>query len=494
MSSLDGWEGLRTRNAPSLLPAVVVAVAVLAGLFSAVAGAMAGYRAIYYLAVVGLVAVGAGIALTRPEPLRFSFLLLIAVLPLTNILVPPGRLGFTIFDVASVLLAAGLLLRKMFASADAPLFPARSLAFVWLLLIPCAVLARYPIHSSQQLLLIFAAYVFFWFVLQELRRPLGFERLTSLLAVVLIVVAAGVFIESFLHINLSLRGTNLNQVTYVGGVAIWRAGGFFQDPQKAGAFMASLIALLSVLCVRHRFASSGMRLLAWSAILLAMMALFMTVSRAAILACLLASGASLVLFNRWPATIKILTVCSLMLIVMGLMLTPNLWLVLLPTQLAERLANSQVEFMQRVEIWFDTWDMFANQPLTGIGFGGFQRYLIETRPLVFNFYGIGSETGSSYIPDQPESGYFKILYESGILGTLAALILLFETLRRALIGVADSTPEMRTEVVAALAGLLAFGATFATQFTAGDPRILALLAILLAVIWRPSLPQSTVRA
>lgn len=493
MSSLDGLEGIRTRSAPSFLPAVVIAIAALAGLFSAMAGAMAGYRAIYYLAVFGLVAVGAGIALTRPEPLRFSFLLLIILLPLTNILVPPGRLGFTVFDVASVLLTLGLLLRKMFTTADAPLFPARSLAFIWLLLVPCAVLARYPIHSSQQLLLVFAAYVFFWFALQELERPLGFERLTSLLAVVLIVVAVGVFIESFLHINLSLRGTNLNQVTYVGGVAIWRAGGFFQDPQKAGAFMASLIAFLLVLCVRQRFESTGMRVLLWSAILLAVLALFMTVSRAAILACMLASGASLVLFNRWPAAVKILAVCSFLLIALGLMLTPNLWLALLPSQLADRLANSQVEFLQRVEIWFDTWDMFANQPLTGIGFGGFQRYLIETRPLVMNYYGIGSETGATYIPDQPESGYFKILYEVGILGTIAALIMLFETLRRAFIGAVGSTPEIRSELVAALAALLTFCATFATLFTAGDPRILALLAILLAMIWRPSLSQPAVR-
>ena len=60
--------------------------------------------------------------------------------------------------------------------------------------------------------------------------------------------------DYFFHINLSLRGSNMNQVSYDAGLAIYRAGGFFQDPQIAGAFLACLVTFLLVLSLRGRFA------------------------------------------------------------------------------------------------------------------------------------------------------------------------------------------------------------------------------------------------
>jgi hypothetical protein len=44
--------------------------------------------------------------------------------------------------------------------------------------------------------------------------------------------------------------------------------------------------------------------------------------------------------------------------------------------------------------------------------------------------------------------------------------------------------------MAGLAALAVFAGAFVTLFTTGDPRLLALLAILLALIWRPSLPPA----
>src|SRR5258706_4619415 len=128
--------------------------------------------------------------------------------------------------------------------------------------------------------------------------------------------------------------------------------------------------------------------------------------------------------------------------------------------------------------------MFADHPLTGIGPGSFRAYLIETQPTVLDHYGYGAETGIAYIPDQPESGYLKILYEGGIAGSIAGLILAGDALRRAISVItgnhADS--DARTEGIAALAGLITFAVTFVTLFTVSDARIAAIFAFLLAVI------------
>src|SRR6266850_6133128 len=73
----------------------VLAIAVLAGMATAVAGSLAGYRAIYYVAVFGLIVIGGIVAVTRAEPLRFVFLALIACFPIASAPVPPARFGVT---------------------------------------------------------------------------------------------------------------------------------------------------------------------------------------------------------------------------------------------------------------------------------------------------------------------------------------------------------------------------------------------------------------
>ncbi|HWL62101.1 MAG TPA: O-antigen ligase family protein [Steroidobacteraceae bacterium] len=487
MQARDAYDQ-QSRNGSLMLVAAAMAVALVAGSVTALAGSMAGTRAVYLVAVPSILALGAAFALTRPQPLRVAFLVLMAVLPFVSMLMPPGRLGLTVFDVATLLLTIGLLLHKAFVQdADAPLFPAPSLAWIWLLLIPCVAFARHPLDAARGLLLIFAAYVFFWFVLQELRRPGGPERLVGLLCMTAIIVSVGLFIDYAFHINLSLRGNNPNQLTFTAGRYIWRAGGFFQDPQRAGAFLASLLMFLLMLGIRGRFQGPRLRLLLWATITIALAALFLTVSRAAILTFMVVGVVSLVAMNRWPLFLKLGGVAALLLMVVGLIVAPEFWLGLLPASLADRVAASQEEIQARVAIWVNTWEMFAGQPVTGIGMEGFAQYLLDTRPGTTDYFGLYETTGMSYIPDQPESGYLKILYESGILGSVATLLLIGATLRRAvrtLTGAGDG--GARTEVIAALASLAVFAGTFVTLFTVSDPRLLALFAILLAFIWRPS--------
>jgi O-antigen ligase len=479
------------------LPIMGVVAAVFAGTATAVVASMVGYRAVYYVAILGLIAVGGIVTVTRREPLRFAFLALIAGLPIAAYQVPPGRLGFMVFDVVMIALTLGLFGRRLMptSAASEPIFPTRSWLIAWLFAIPCAAFSLYPSLSLQVFILSFAIYAFFLFALAELGRERGFERLVLMLSVVLLVMAIGLFVDHFLHVNLSLRSSNTNQLSYVGGVEVWRAGGFFQDPQKAGAFLASMITFLLLLAIRGRFRDARTRLVVWAAIVVGSVGLITTISRAAIFACLFVSGMALFAFNRWNAAVKLLIAGSMISAVVIMALIPmETWLEILPAVVAERFQQSRLDFEHRLEIWFDTWNMFADHPMTGIGLGSFQSYLIDTRPGVFNYYGIGVAQGIVYVPDQPESGYLKILYEGGIAGSIAALLVAADAIRRAIgiIAGRDTNPDARSEGIAALAGLATFAATFITLYTVSDPRIAAILAFLLAVIWHRSLQRARV--
>ena len=491
--SRNGSSG--TIAASLTLPVVGLLAAVLAGTAAAIAATLVGSRAIYYVAILGVIAVGGIVTVTRREPLRFAFLALVAAFPIAAAQVPPGRLGFTVFDVVMLALAIGLIGRKALATTAAPgepFFPTGSWLAAWLISIPCVAFSLYPSLSLRVFLgLFFAVYVFFLFVLAELKREGGFERLTALLSAVMVVMSLGLFVDHFLHVNLSLRGSNANQLSYDGGMPIWRAAGFFQDPQKAAAYLACLISFLLVLAIRGRFHGGRLRPAVWAAIAIGSLALLATVSRGAILACAVVSATALFAFNRWHLGPKVLVMGSMISAAVIMALIPvETWMEILPRPIAERFQQSREALDHRLEIWFDTWNMFAQHPLTGIGLGSFQSYLVDTRPGVFYYYGIGAAQGTAYIPDQPESGYLKILYEGGIAGSIAALLVAGDAVRRAIGIIAVRNADARSEGIAALAGLATFAATFITLFTASDPRVAALLAFLLAVIWHRSLQRA----
>jgi O-antigen ligase len=477
-----------------LVAAVLAGVAAFAGMAIAVIGGMAGYRAIYYVAVLGLFATGSLITLTRKEPLRFAFLSLIVCLPIAAAEVPPGRFELTIFHAVMVALMIWGLARQLTGSAKTfeAIFPTRAILISFLLLVPCIVFSQYPLWSVQEFFFRnFIGYVFLLFVLEELKRDGAFERLVLLLSIVALVMAGGLFVDHFLHMNLSLRGSNFNQVAISeSGLSIYRAGGFFQDPQRAGAYLAFMITFLLLLNIRGRFSGMKLRFLVWAAIAVSFAALVTTISRTAIMACVSVSAIMFFLFNKWNAVVKMLVLGSVIVAAASMTMIPvKIWLSVLPPTVVDRFAYMEEEFNHRLAIWVDTADMFTDHPLTGIGIASFRPYLMETRPGVVNYYDIGRAEGVVYIPDQPESGYLKIIYEGGILGAMAALIVAIDLIRRALAVIASkyASPDARTEMIAALAALAAFGFTFVTLYTVSEERIVALVAIFIAVILHRSL-------
>lgn len=481
-------------STPILFILLVTATAAFAGLATSVIGGRVGYRAAYFVAVFALIAVGGLITATRREPLRFAYLALIVAFPLAMAPIPPGRYEITVFHAAMAALAAGFL-AKQWASPSRSFksfFPTHGMLIAFLLAIPCVALSLFPLWSLREFILRnVLVYVFMLFALEELGREKGLERLALLLSVVLLAMSAGLFIDHFLQLNLSLRGSNLNQATVTAsGLSIYRAGGFFQDPQRAGTYIACSIAFLLVLASRGRFAGMPMRFVVWLAIAAGTAAIVTTVSRSAILACFTFSAISLFFFNRWHAAIKLLVMGAAAAVAISFATMPlDHWVRLLPATMQDRVRSMHEELEFRKFIWFDTWDMFADHPVTGIGIASFRPYLLETRPAEFDYYGIGSAAGATYIPDQPESGYLKLLYEGGILGMLAALVLVGDALRRAVMVLLSRRADAhaRTEILAALTAMATFGVTFITLYTASDERIAALFAVFIAVILYRSL-------
>jgi O-antigen ligase len=453
-----------------------------------------GERSIYYLATAALAGAVAFVMWTRKEPLRLVFLIVIAGFPLASALIPPGRFGLSVFDAVMFALMIGVVWQRFAAGAEktVPLFPTHSWWLAWLLFLPCVALSQFPLMSLIATAAICGMYAFFLLALAEQRRPGGFERLVALLAAVLVVMAVGTFIDYAFRMNLSLREGNLNRLTYLGFTQIYRPGGFFLDPQAAGAFMATLVTFLLVLTLRGRFHAARGSAIVWLAILAGLAALALTISRGAIIACLGVSALALFAFNTWNMPTKLIVATAFAIVaVLASQTSPDVWLDQLPQTFRDRFLQSGVEAQERMKIWFDTWDMFAKHPLTGIGPSSFRPYLLATRPGVVNYYGIGTGAGVTYVPDQPESGYLKILYEGGVLGSLAALLLIADGLRRALavIGARATNPLARTDCIAALAGLLTLSVTFVTLFNVSEPRLGALFAFLLAVIWHRSLER-----
>jgi O-antigen ligase len=298
-------------------------------------------------------------------------------------------------------------------------------------------------------------------------------------------------------LNLSLRGSNPNQLTYVGGLEVWRAGGFFQDPQRAGAYLAAIGSFLLVLAVRKRFPSGPLRRLVWVTIVLGAAGLLMTISRGAIASFVGVSSVVLVAFNRWTPATKVAIVTCVALAGLAIALSPaRSWDSALPAALTGRFEHTAEELDIRRTIWLDTVDMFTDHPLVGVGPGAFRSYLLATRPGQTMYYGIGAGTDPQYVPDQPESGYLKVLYEGGVAGALALLLLVGDILRRAIrtLATPQLSPLVRSELLAGLSGLATLAATFVTLFTVSDPRVAAVFALLCAIVLeRSSQPSASVR-
>ena len=473
--------------------------AVFSGLVVAFVGNAVGIFSLIYLGALILVISALSLLLAAKNPVHRVTSMALIALPIIGYSVPPRRFAVSLLEVILFVLLILILWKRLWRTKgghqdELVLFPARSLIWVQVLLLPSVIFSMYPLVSVGNFVLNFCLYLLFIAFVNECLRAPDNDHLLRMLIYGTIVLGVGVALDRATGVNLALEVANSNQLSIADGTIVTRARGFFGDPQKAAQFMACAGCFLTVLLVRRRFARQPrLRWLAIMAVLISLVALVLTGSRGALLAMGFGLSAGFLLFNPWSLPVKLMTGLLVGVVAtVALQLPLGVYQAVVPRSVAARFAYVDQSAQERVKIWFDTWRMFADQPLQGIGLGSFRSYMAESSSVTRNFYGIGSRSGGDvYIPNQPESGYFKILYEGGLLGSLAALILLGATLARFFVVLHSRTlsADKKSEAIAAMTSLTVFAITFVTLFTISERRIVVLLALMMAFIWAPSLSR-----
>lgn len=464
--------------------------AVFLGLAVAILGNMLGIHVLYYLIALAAIVGGSIVVFLHPNPERLLFLLTVIGLPLVATMLPPRRFGISLFD-AMMLVSLVIVLTRHWANPhiaqSSPFFVSWHFLLAYSGLFILIALSHFKLHSLWVWVETLAIFVFFRSAVSYLNEKDGFERLVRWLSVAVIILFIGVLIDRFAHINLTLGGGNPNQYLLLKGELIRRAGGFFQDPQKSAQFFGCVAAFLFPLLIRQRFPGQLSKL-AGIAFLISLAGILLSGSRMALIAVLVVIPLSMTFLSRSSGVIRFLILFGTMTaaLTVASMVPLDSWAALLPSQITARFETLGESLEFRMHIWFDTWKMFADQPLWGIGPGSFRDYLRTTNPTSLGFYGLGALTGEEYIPDQPENGYLKILYEGGIIGSFCALILVWAALRKGISQALSSSSgeAAQTEALAALAGLAVFGITFLTLFTPSDEKNVVVLCLLFAVLWQ----------
>lgn len=415
--------------------------------------------------------------LSHSDPLRLGVTTLLILLPVLGVAVPPVRLQLTVFDVAALLISVLLLARALGGKRVDPA-PVPYAAWPLLLFLPAVLMALDPARALFEwlhCLLLYAVFVALAHYLQDAHWRQHFYRY---LALGLLLSSAFVIVQKLTGMNLSLYQERSMNV--VDGMLIKRGSGLFQDPQKAAQFIAVWAGVLAVLLARGACTDRWARIFALIALILAVPALLFTVSRLALAAGLAAILIGLTLLNRSGIASRIVTssIAVLLLCTAGLIFisAPRLLLNILPVEVVKRFEATDESASVRMKIWSDSWRIFTESPLAGIGPGNYQEYWLRQNPKLRR-----AQEAGLFVQDQPESGYLKILYEGGALGALGTLIFLGGFVLSGLRKLRETEPD-RTAAWAALLGMSVFLATFATLFTTSDARNAVTLVLLSALL------------
>jgi O-antigen ligase len=125
---------------------------------------------------------------------------------------------------------------------------------------------------------------------------------------------------------------------------------------------------------------------------------------------------------------------------------------------------------RRVDIWRATWEMFKDNPIAGVGFGGYWAAIPRYH-----------DASGEYIPQQAHNDYLELLASGGVIGSVIFLCSVFLFLRRAREALRSGDAFRRAACTGALAGI--FGVAvhslfdFGLHMTANAALFVALAAV-----------------
>jgi len=407
--------------------------------------------------------------LVKRRPTWILFSILLGAFPILGIIMPPVRLQLSVFHAVALI----LLLLCLRASRDEcpKTFFSRDLVYFWgplLLLLPSILLAINVQHSGIEWLEMWGYYAVVIVGLGYFSDVRRVNNAHALLSVSLAVISISVLLHKLVGVRFDWLYAERSLVS-AGSTLVKQGSGLFQDPQKAAQVIAMLTAYLTVVWKRKAVPKGAVRLMVGVSILLAIPALFLTLSRIAIAAGVFFSVVGLFLLSRQaPPTWTIVRVAVIgVLVIVGLTLGAGGLVSLLPSELQGRFSTVDVSAIGRWQIWTDTFNIFLSHPLFGIGPGNYKEYFIQANSVATDLR-TGLPTG--YVPDQPESGYLKILYEVGAIGTLAVLWFVWAAGRQIASNLRSPMPDVRSRAWGVVVAMGVFLVTFVTLFTVSDAR------------------------
>jgi O-antigen ligase len=415
------------------------------------------------------------------DSLRFLSTSILILLPVLGIAVPPRSWDLTVFDVlASFSLI--LLLIRIFGGVWAPNNPIARYMWIPVLCIFPSVLLGIDLTISIRTFLHVIGFFVVLIILSHFinESPETRNRAHFLLCVSLIIVSFFVGLERITGINFSTLDRNINAINYEGSILVYRSAGLFQDAQKAAQFIAVWMAYLVVIFSRGAFPKGNIRTLALVSIFFCAIALVITVSRAAIVSGFGVSLLAYLLLGRAHFIKKVfIVIVPLSLLIAAAPIVSDTKFIhkLLPESVSARFSSTKESADVRLSVWKESWSIFEQNPLFGIGPGNYSEYLMLKTPSLRKF----REEGG-FVPNQPENGYLKILYETGLVGALGVIVFSFIVFLRAKKAISVGDNEESTRAWAVLAGFAIFLITFFTLFTVTDERNAMLVVLLLVFL------------
>lgn len=415
--------------------------------------------------------------LSRPNIFASTRLAIFSLIPIINITLPPKRFDFSVFTVLLIICFLVLLIRVLLKKDAINLIPDK-LAFLFLLsALPPVFLGFDPLNSIEYFLkVLMLDYLFFIILYDFLSEKNAFYDIVKYLALALIFISLGIFFEFITGINLSGEGKNVNALR-----EFTRCAGFFQDPQKAAQFLAvGITFFILLLCRNVPLGKTGSRLVSVS-LFVSFVALLLTASKNGIITGALMSTSAVLIFNK-NSTLRnvflffLLPLALLMLLVFQGPITS----MVLKSSAGARMTGISQSADTRLNIWYENWLAFQNYGnlVTGIGPGNYQELIMRADPELREDMAAGR-----YVPNQPESGYLKIFYETGLFSLMGLFLFLIGIVHKAAKSFFASEQTVSTSIaISASFALVAFSFGFVTLFTVTDNKNLMIFVIMYALL------------
>lgn len=415
--------------------------------------------------------------LSRPDIFVSTRLAILSLIPIIDITLPPRQFDFSIFEVLLFICFLVLLARVLMKKEAIDFIPDK-IAFLFLISALPPVFFGLDPHRSIDLFVKYFVldYLFFIIIYDYLSEKDAFYDIVKCLALALILISFAIYFEFITGINLSGLGKAANALK-----GFTRCAGFFQDSQKAAQFLAVGITFFTLLLCRNvPLGRTCSRLVSFS-LFLSVIALFLTASKNGIITGILMSGVATIIYNKNNALrFFSLFVVLPMFLLLFLFFQKPITSMVLDSPAGGRMVGMSQSVGTRVNIWQESWLVFQNYGnlATGIGPGNYKALILRADSKMRDEEAVGG-----YVPDQPESGYLKIFYETGLFSLMGLFLVILGIMHKAvkLFFRSEQTVSASIAISASFA-LLSFSVGFFTLFTVTDNKNLMIFVIMYALL------------